>query len=289
MATLAAHGAMAAHSTMHNVWQPDVAPGPNTRKVSVITFGSPALKVLEPPGSTVELRKDLKKNFHHVIASQDIIPFLANSPVRFGPKTYGTVKEFLKAAWPQDGLLFDVLGRVLKSWVDQLSLFDHFGSLHVIRPSKGQAAPVKCTLVRSTDDIPQQPDASELERFHSMAQYHLSMSQVFAVKKGFVTSAGSEIDWKEFPDHFHQFPALIEGCEGMVNEDKVIVPVSMPSDIAQFLVADVVYSTGGVLTPVTAFRFESEQTRSGKKVNPFDLTYEVRLTLELTVFDYSFG
>ncbi|KAF3923107.1 Lipase [Dactylellina cionopaga] len=74
MATLAAYLAIAEDNsggTTVNTWQnePDAA-----RKLSVVTFGSPAMMVLEPTATTASLPTCYTQNFHHIINRDDIVP-----------------------------------------------------------------------------------------------------------------------------------------------------------------------------------------------------------------------
>lgn len=91
---------MIGFTTVPNAWE-DSKLG-----LSVITFGSPSCYVAEPHGTTISLRKDFSRNFHHVINPNDYVPFALNDAAKrfkeFESVTIHIQKVSLtiRAMWP---------------------------------------------------------------------------------------------------------------------------------------------------------------------------------------------
>jgi len=264
MATIAVYHAMTHHyrvDTVHNTWEWDLKPSASAR-ISAVTFGAPAMMVLEAPGTTAEMRKDLKKNIHHIINPDDVIPFCVNRSIlmanRFFDGVERTFASLLRTTLPGSELALAVFGRVLRLWTDSNGNFAHYGSLYLLHPYEGDGRTIQCSLVTARRQIPSPPDINDitgLGRFHSMEHYNHCLGETLDRHYTF-----TEIDSATMMSSL-QFrndclpPLVITECKGMVHDDKVMISAIIEPSIARFLIKGISIILGDTKLPVSGFSF----------------------------------
>ena len=227
--------------TVQNTWESSAS-----AKISVVTFGSPAMMFLEAPGTTAETRNDLRKNVHHIINPDDFIPFSANCLLRKTSriinKAEETITKILKASWSGAELAVWAAFKVLRIWGNSNDSFAHYGSLYVLYPYEGESSRTRqCALITARKQIPSLP-SSELAhvlRFHSVNHYYNCMSEAFDwYQDSHDLVAPQRTSLLDFQKDCLE-PFSITECEGIVHEDRVMITANIEPLIAQFFIKGV--------------------------------------------------
>jgi hypothetical protein len=264
MATIAAYHAMTHHygvRTVHNTWEWELEPSASAR-ISTVTFGAPAMMVLEAPGTTAEMRKDLKKNFHHIINPNDVIPFSINRSIlmvsRFVDRSEEIFASLLRTAWPGSELALAVFGRTLRLWTDSNGTFAHYGSLYLLDPYEGNGRTMQCSLITATRQIPSSPELNDIAglwRFHSMEHYNHCLSETLDCHYPF-----PEINRTTMMNSL-QFqrdclpPLVITDCKGKVSDDRVVISATIKPSLIRFLTKGITILLGDTRVSVSGFSF----------------------------------
>jgi hypothetical protein len=262
MATIAAYHAMAQHypiGTVHNTWEWELEPSASAR-ISAVTFGAPAMMVLEAPGTTAEIRKNLKKNIHHIINPNDVIPFSVNPSIltvkRFFDSSEETFASLLRTAWPGSELALAVFGRTLRLWTDSNGSFAHCGSLYLLDPYEGSGRTMQCSLVTARRQIPSSPDIDGLKRFHSMEHYSHCLHETLDRRHYPLPEIKSTILMSSL--QFQQDclpPLVITDCKGMVHDDRVVISAIIEPSLVRNFTKGISILLGDTRVPVSEFRF----------------------------------
>ncbi|EMD93596.1 hypothetical protein COCC4DRAFT_132601 [Bipolaris maydis ATCC 48331] len=274
LATIAAYHAMVRYhvDAVQNTWERNSI---HTR-ISVVTFGAPAMMFLQTPGTTAEMRKDLKKNVHHIINPDDIVPFAANwllhKKNRAVSKTEQIIMEWLNTTNPSLGVAAFAAFKVLGMWKDNENNLAHYGSLYRLYPYEGNSGRTRqCTLVTAEGLIPSSPVLKSEHglEFHCMDHYHDCMVNTIDWVRDSHNAIFPETKTLEDFRKTCMEPFEITDCEGIVHEDKVTITAKVKPFLARFFIKSVSHrmDKNGLRVFVNHFEFTNTASENQTQIH----------------------
>ncbi|KAF4456157.1 hypothetical protein F53441_1641 [Fusarium austroafricanum] len=248
LATISSYLAMVNHDPVPNTWEEQ------ERGISIITFGAPSCMVSELQGTTAALQMNLSSNFHHVINPHDYVPFALNDSSRKFKQGFDALRKPLSDFSPTIQMLWPIFEYFLNLLMKNTGNFCHFGCLYFIAAEAGLQ---NCRQTLRMNDIPQIPNAGQVEQYHKMSHYFHCIKN--SVGSRLTPDVSSEVSGgvasDAVPSMILPMSKTVTNCSCVVHSDRLIVSVSVDNPVIQYFLKEATFKRDGLPIPLRILGF----------------------------------
>lgn len=214
--------------------------------------------------TTATPQRHLTANFHHIINQDDYIPFVlgdlsGNDSAwnRVATTAFETIFDMTLPSSLQN--LRRPLGGLLKFWMSKRNALAQFGCVYLLQRDDRY---FDYSQIRERRVIPQAPDVSKVQKYHSITHYTYCLSRVHELQsQNHNTSLGPQgLTLVSLPSL-----NIEDGCYGAVSDKCVAICITVETLVSRYFVSRITFDMADQAVEFTSFEF-TPMTGSNEKV-----------------------